>query len=48
MSIILDKVYHEYSRGTAYQVQALKNINLKSKMVNSLVLSGIPVPGNPP
>ena len=29
MSIILDKVYHEYSRGTAYQVQALKNINLK-------------------
>lgn len=29
MSIILDKVYHEYSQGTAYQVQALKNINLK-------------------
>ena len=29
MSIILDKVNHEYSKGTAYHVQALKNINLK-------------------
>ena len=29
MSIILDKVNHSYSRGTAYQVQALKDINLK-------------------
>ena len=29
MSIILDKVYHEYSQGTAYQVQALRDINLK-------------------
>ena len=29
MSIILDKVNHSYSQGTAYQVQALKDINLK-------------------
>ena len=29
MSIILDKVNHEYSAGTAYQVQALKNVNIK-------------------
>lgn len=29
MSIILDKVNYEYSAGTAYQVQALKDINLK-------------------
>ena len=29
MSIILDKVYHCYSEGTAYEIQALKNINLK-------------------
>ena len=29
MSIILDKVNHEYSAGTAYHVQALKDINLK-------------------
>ncbi len=29
MSIILDKVNHSYSEGTAYHVQALKNINLK-------------------
>jgi len=29
MSIILDKVNHSYSEGTAYRVQALKNINLK-------------------
>ena len=29
MSIILDKVNYNYSQGTAYQVQALKDINLK-------------------
>lgn len=29
MSIILDKVNYSYSAGTAYEVQALKNINLK-------------------
>lgn len=29
MSIILDKVNHIYSPGTAYQIQALKDINLK-------------------
>lgn len=29
MSIILDKVNYSYSQGTAYQVQALKDINLK-------------------
>ncbi|MGN1156944.1 MAG: energy-coupling factor transporter ATPase [Agathobacter sp.] len=29
MSIILDKVYHSYGQGTAYEIQALKNINLK-------------------
>lgn len=29
MSIILDKVNHIYSLGTAYQIQALKDINLK-------------------
>ena len=29
MSIILDKVNHSYSQGTAYQVHALKDINLK-------------------
>lgn len=29
MSIILDKVCHSYSEGTAYHVQALNNINLK-------------------
>ena len=29
MSIILDKVNHEYSAGTAYHVQALKDVNLK-------------------
>lgn len=29
MSIILDKVNYQYSQGTAYQVQALSNINLK-------------------
>lgn len=29
MSIILDKVNYTYSTGTAYEVQALKNINLK-------------------
>ena len=29
MSIILDKVNHSYSMGTAYQVHALKDINLK-------------------
>ncbi len=29
MSIIFDKVNYSYSQGTAYQIQALKNINLK-------------------
>ena len=29
MSIILDKVSYVYSEGTAYEIQALKNINLK-------------------
>lgn len=29
MSIILDKVNYVYSAGTAYEIQALKNINLK-------------------
>lgn len=29
MSIILDKVSYVYSAGTAYEIQALKNINLK-------------------
>lgn len=29
MSIILDKVHYVYSPGTAYEMQALKNINLK-------------------
>lgn len=29
MSIILDKVNHSYSEGTGYEVQALKDINLK-------------------
>lgn len=29
MSIILDKVNHSYSQGTAYQVHALRDINLK-------------------
>ena len=29
MSIILDKVNHEYSAGTAYHVQALKDVNIK-------------------
>lgn len=29
MSIILDKVNHIYSQGTAYQIQALKDVNLK-------------------
>jgi len=29
MSIIIDKVNHSYSEGTAYHVQALKDINLK-------------------
>lgn len=31
MSIILDKVNYEYSAGTAYHVQALKDVNLKIK-----------------
>ena len=31
MSIILDKVNYVYSAGTAYEVQALKDINLKIK-----------------
>ena len=29
MSIIVDKVNYVYSQGTAYEIQALKNINLK-------------------
>lgn len=29
MSIILDKINYVYSQGTAYEIQALKNINLK-------------------
>lgn len=29
MSIILDKVNYIYSEKTAYEIQALKNINLK-------------------
>ena len=29
MSIILDKVNYCYSEGTAYQIQALKDINLE-------------------
>lgn len=29
MSIILDKINYSYSQGTAYQIQALKDINLK-------------------
>ena len=29
MSIILDKVNYVYSQNTAYEIQALKNINLK-------------------
>ncbi len=29
MSIILDKVNYIYSENTAYEIQALKNINLK-------------------
>ena len=28
MSIILDKVNYVYSEGTAYQIQALKDVNL--------------------
>ena len=31
MSIILDKINYSYSQGTAYQVQALKDINLEIK-----------------
>lgn len=31
MSIILDKVNYVYSAGTAYEIQALKNINLQMK-----------------
>ena len=31
MSIILDKVNYSYSEGTAYQTQALKDINLEIK-----------------
>ena len=43
MSIILDKVNHEYSAGTAYHVQALKDINLKiesNKIVGLLGKNG--------
>ena len=29
MSIILDKVNYVYSADTAYQIKALKNVNLK-------------------
>ena len=29
MSIILDKINYSYSEGTAYQIQALKNVNLE-------------------
>ena len=29
MSIILDNVNYTYSAGTAYEIRALKNINLK-------------------
>ena len=28
-SIILDKINYSYSEGTAYQIQALKDINLQ-------------------
>ena len=31
MSIILDKINYSYSEGTAYQIQALKNVNLEIK-----------------
>ena len=31
MSIILDKVNYVYSEGTAYQIQALKDVNLEIK-----------------
>ena len=29
MSFILDKVSHRYSQGTAYEITALDNVNLK-------------------
>ena len=29
MSLILDKIYYVYSEGTAYQIQALKDVNLE-------------------
>lgn len=31
MSIILDKINYSYSEGTAYQIQALKNVNFEIK-----------------
>ena len=31
MSLILDKINYVYSEGTAYQIQALKDVNLEIK-----------------
>ena len=46
MSIIVDKVNYVYSQGTAYEIQALKNINLKTEDGEFIGLSVIPVPEN--
>ena len=40
MSIIVDKVNYVYSQGTAYEIQALKNINLKIEDVEFIGIIG--------
>ena len=46
MSLILDKINYVYSEGTAYQIQALKDVNLEIKDGQFIGVIGIPVPEN--
>ena len=44
MSIIVDKVNYVYSQGTAYEIQALKNINLKIEDGESVSYTHLTLP----
>ena len=48
MSILINELNYVYSSGTAYEIHALKDVNLKIEDGEFIVSSDIPVPVNPP
>ena len=46
MSIKIEQVNYTYGAGTAYEIQALKDVSLKVDDGEFVDLSGIPAPGN--